>query len=86
MRLVFLWPQTEWGGDGGEKSASGDNRKRSRTGSGSFMARVIWERGPSSVSGARHWGQASSASGWRGFTRAHFSLVAESSCLAFSSR
>jgi len=44
VRLVFLWSQTECGGDGERSSpVAGDNRKTTIAGSGSFMERDLWE-------------------------------------------
>ena len=69
MRLVFLWSQTECGGDGERSSLPVAERivRGPSRGSGSFMGRDLWERvGQSSVSGRRQCGQVNSASGWSG--------------------
>ena|SRR6266516_440139 len=88
--LVFLWAQTERGGDvervrqwPGTKKEE-ENRRQSEF----HGARPLGASGPSSVSGPRHSGQLSSGSGWIGFRTTVFSLLAaaESSGLALCSR
>ena len=74
-----------------ERSApvGGEKKKNDNSGQWEFHGgRPLGGSGPSSVSGARHWGQVSSASGWIGLTTGRFSLLVEveSRCLAFSSK
>ena len=89
MRLVFLWWQTEWGGDVERSSpVAGDKKEEENRRQSEFHgARPLGASGPSSVSGRRQCGQSSTARGSVGFTSSLFSLlvVAKSSCLAFCS-